>query len=99
MKKETLTGELKKSLAKLKVKPYHCYSDPRKNKTAVGVKLVGEDLIQEKIDLIVYDMENKGYQFTKSTPRYFNNSPRSYNIFSGIRLTFYKKEYSFLSKK
>jgi hypothetical protein len=93
MSKQTLTGELRKSLAKLKVKPYHCYSDPRKNKTAVGVKLVGEDLTQEKIDLIVYDMENKGYEFIKTTPN------RRFNILSGTRLTFYKKEHSFLSKK
>lgn len=98
MSKETLTGELRKSLTKLKVKPHHYFSDPRKNKTALGVKLVGVDLTQKKIDLIVYDMESKGYQFSNSTP--FYNGIRTWmNVFSGTRLTFYKKEHSFLSKK
>jgi hypothetical protein len=48
MSKETLTGELKKSLAKLKIKPYHCYPDLRKNKT--------ENLKDIRIDFI--DLSN-----------------------------------------
>jgi len=90
MQKETVTGELKKSLSKFKINPYKYYSDPRKHKTAVGVKLDMVSLTQKQIDTVVSEMETKGYQFIKVTPKFSH---------SGIRLTFYKKEFSFLNKK
>lgn len=93
-KRKTVTRSLRKSLKKLGIKPYHCFSDPRKNKQAVGVKLVGVDLTSEEITKVVIKMQKKGYEFIRVTPKkdYGN---RYFNVFTGTRLTFYKKEYSF----
>ena len=95
MKRKTVTKSLRKTLKKLGIKPYHCFSDTRKNKQAVGVKLVGEDLTAEEITKVVRKMEKKGYEFIRVTPKKKDHKCSYFNIFSGTRLTFYKKEYSF----
>jgi len=94
MKRKTVTKSLRKTLKKLGIKPYHCFSDTRKNKQAVGVKLVGVDLTNEEITKVVIKMQKKGYEFIRVTPKK-DYGHRYYNIFTGTRLTFYKKEYSF----
>jgi hypothetical protein len=85
MSRQTLTGELRKSLAKLKIEPYQYYSDPRKHHKAIGVKLVSISLNQKQIDTIVKEVEAKGYQLARVTPN------RRVSLASGTRLTFYKK--------
>ena len=93
-KRKTVTRSLRKSLKKLGIKPHYCFSDPRKNKQAVGVKLVGVDLTSEEITKVVMKMQKKGYEFIRVTPK--RDYGHSYfNVFTGTRLTFYKKEYSF----
>ena len=93
-KRKTVTRSLKKSFKKLGIKYNGCFSDTRKNKKAVGVKFMGMDLTQEEITKVVIKMQKKGYEFIRVTPKKdFGN--RYYNVFTGTRLTFYKKEYSF----
>ena len=93
-KRKTVTRSLKKSFKKLGIKYNDCYSDPRKNKQAVGVKFIGMDLTQEEITKVVIKMQKKGYEFIRVTPK--RDYGHSYfNVFTGTRLTFYKKEYSF----
>jgi hypothetical protein len=95
MKRKTVTRSLKKTLKKLGIKYNGCFSDTRKNRQAVGVKFMGLDLGEDTIMEIVERMEKKGYEFIRATPKKeFKN--RYYNIFTGIRLTFYKKEFSFI---
>jgi hypothetical protein len=93
MSRQTLTGELRETLLKIGVFPYKCYSDSRKHKTAIGVKLVDLDLDKKEVKFVVKDMKSKGYELARVTP------DRKINLSSGTRLTFYKKEFSFLDKK
>jgi hypothetical protein len=92
MSKQTLTGELRETLLKIGIFPYKCYSDSRKHKTALGVKLDMVDLDKKEVKFVVKDMKSKGYELASLTPKHKLPS-------SGIRLTFYKKEFSFLDKK
>jgi hypothetical protein len=89
MKKKTVTKSLKKTLKKLGIKHEECFSDPRKNKEAVGVKFCRLDLNQKQIDKVVKKMEKKGFKFIKVTPRKYSYRDY-YGGFSGIRFTFYK---------
>ena len=93
MKRKTVTRSLKKTLKKLGIKYRGCFSDTRKNKKAVGVKFIGLDLGDETVAKIVRKMEKKGYEFVRVTHKK-DYGHSYYNHFSGIRLTFYKKEYS-----
>ena len=96
MKRKTVTRSLKKTLRKLNIKYKGCFSDTRKNRQAVGVKFIGLDLNSETIATIIRKMEKKGYEFIKVTPKKKYCEPW-FQHFSGTRLTFYKKEYSFLN--
>jgi hypothetical protein len=93
MKRKTVTRSLKKTLKKLGIKYGTTFSDLRKNKMAVGVKLVGLDLDDKTIFKIVTKMEKKGYKFVRVTHKKRYDKPW-FNHFAGTRLTFYKKEYS-----
>ena len=94
MKRKTVTKSLRKTLKKLGIKHQGCFSDTRKNKQAVGVKFIGMDLTTEEITRVVIKMQKKGYEFIRVTPKKDYGNPYS-NHFTGTRLTFYKKEYSF----
>jgi hypothetical protein len=95
MKRKTVTKSLKKTFKKLGIKHQGCFSDTRKNKQAVGVKFIGMDLTAEEITRVVIKMQKKGYEFIRVTPMNKDHECSYYNVFSGTRLTFYKKEYSF----
>lgn len=77
------------------IKHHGSFSDPRKNHTAVGVKFPRLELTKKQINKIERKMAKKGFELAKVTPRKKYNQPM-YNYFSGVRLTFYKKEYSFI---
>jgi len=94
MKRKTVTRSLKKTLRKLNIKYKGCFSDTRKNRQAVGVKFIGLDLDSETIATIIRKMEKKGYEFIRVTPKY-DYKDSYFNYWTGTRLTFYKKEYSF----
>lgn len=92
MKQQSVTTELKKSLKKYNQEYNLCFSDVRKNKTAVGVKICRFDPPLHIINKIIANMEEKGYEFIKTTiPTHYS----LYNGYRGIRFTFFKKEYSF----
>jgi len=95
MKRKSVTRSLKKTLKKLDIKYGGCFSDTRKNKQAVGVKFVGLDLSDEIVRKIILKMNKKGYEFIKVTPKK-QFREKWFQVFSGTRLTFYKKEFSFL---
>jgi len=89
MKKKTVTRSLKKTLKKLGIEHHECYSDPRKNKEAVGVKFCRLDLNQKQIDKVVKKMEKKGFELVRVTPRK-HYKEGWFNMSSGVRFTFYK---------
>jgi len=95
MKRKSVTRSLKKTLKKLGVEYRGCFSDPRKNKQAVGVKFIGLDLSDEIVRKIILKMNKKGYEFIKVTPKK-QFREHWFKYYAGTRLTFYKKEFSFL---
>jgi hypothetical protein len=95
MKRKSVTRSLKKTLKKLGIKHKGCFSDTRKNKQAVGVKFIGLDLSDEIVRKIILKMNKKGYEFIKVTPKK-DYKDSYFNYWTGTRLTFYKKEFSFL---
>ena len=94
MKNQTVTSALKQSIVKStgRIFQHRVYSDGRKKGLAVGVKVCYVEYSKPLQDLIVSDMESKGYKlayvrYNKSndaTPSYFSTIP-------GTRFCFYKK--------
>lgn len=88
-KQNTVTGALKQTLNELNINYYNlCFSDLRKNKTAVGVKFVDSYFNPKQANQIIESMTDKGFKFIEYTPS------ENRNTFSGDRFTFYKREYS-----
>ena len=88
----TITGALRQTLDELgiPIKNKHIFSDSRKNKTAVGIKIHGyfpNKSIQKKIIKL---MDEKGYKLLYThEPEVKNNWGRR-NYFNGIRFCFEK---------
>lgn len=88
----TITGALRQTLDELgiSIKNKHIFSDPRKNKTAVSVKIMGyfpNKSIQKKI---IKSMGEKGHKLLYTyEPEEKNNWGRR-NYFKGIRFCFEK---------
>ena len=92
--KSSVTSELKKSIEKVTGKKVGLvYSDSRKKKTAVGVKICFTKYSQSIINQIVEDMEGKGYKHAYT--RY--NQPDKFSVYAqfytvpGQRFCFYNK--------
>jgi len=94
MKVNTVTGDLKVILNKLKIKYGITYSDPRKD-GMVSVKLVGVELNPIQIQQIKELMELSGYIFHSSTKPTLSPIYRS---FKGTRLCF-SKGINFIKKQ
>lgn len=86
--KNSVTTELKKSIAKVTGTTFnrYTYSDSRKKGTAVGVKVCYTEFAQPIIDQVVEDMEAKGFKLAYVR---YNNMGRGY--VDGTRFCFYKK--------
>ena len=86
-----VTTALRETLSELNIKlPHnHMYSDPRKNGTAVGVKIVRFFPSAEQLANIILRMSNKGFELVSvNQPQSWNGHSEYYN---GIRLTYKKK--------
>jgi len=90
----TVTSQLRKSIEKVtgKIMQERVYSDPRKKGLAVGVKVCYAQYSKPLQDLIVSDMESKGYKFDYIRYNGSKNVESNYwNTIPGTRFSFYKK--------
>ena len=92
MIKETVTSALKESLVKVtgKMGSGFFYSDSRKRKTAVGVKVCRELYTQPVIQLIVEDMELKGFKLAYTRHNISKDYKLNHSVI-GTRFCFFKK--------
>lgn len=90
--KNTVTTSLRKAIAE--IAPTHpiytIFSDSRKNKTAVGVKIVGKPFSEIELDAISMLMKKDGWKrinikYNKGNPAFIHR-----NHFNGTRFTYYK---------
>lgn len=88
MKKHSVTSELRKSIAKVTKYPrkLDVFSDSRKDKKAVGVKVVGFMCTHEEEASIVKDMESKGFKLD-----YISYNEGGYGFYTGTRFCFYNR--------
>ena len=94
MKKVTVTSELKKSIEKVtgNALKERVYSDSRKNKTAVGVKVCYAQYSDPIKNQIIDDMESKGYKLDYVRYNQSNGgNPYAWRSIPGTRFCFYKK--------
>jgi hypothetical protein len=84
--KETITGELRKSLLKLGKSSRYVYSDPRSD-GKVGVKFTGVYLTELETTWLKNEMEGKGFKYHSI---HLNNTNK-YSYCKGTRFTFYNK--------
>lgn len=74
IKKGTITGDLKLTLLQLGYTiPSTIFSDPRKDKKAVSVKLCGIQYTSRSVKAIITQMERMGHEFIKD-----NNTCRTH---------------------
>jgi hypothetical protein len=84
--KETITGELRKSLLKLGKSSRYVYSDPRSD-GKVGVKFTGVYLTELETTWLKNEMEGKGFKCHSIK----ENNTNSWTYCKGTRFTFYNK--------
>jgi len=88
MKKETVTSALRQTILAVTGKglEYGVYSDSRKRKTAVGVKLIRTRFNSDTTDKIVKVMQDKGFKLA-----YVKYNDMGWRHCPGQRFCFYKK--------
>jgi len=90
----TVTSQLRKSITKVtgNIMQERVYSDTRRKGLAVGIKVCYAQYSQPLQDLIVSDMESKGYKLAYIR---YNQSkgttPHAWRSIPGTRFCFYKK--------
>jgi hypothetical protein len=95
-RKKTMTAQLRKQLKKVgivKRKQYSfMFSDPRKHKTAIGIKCVGlQKMTTAQSEKVIKKMGKKGFEFVKLTDPYVGKMSWM-DAFSGYRFTFMKNK-------